>query len=908
MADPPYDATLTPKPLFHQLADEDRLDRAPRPPSVYAFTPTPSGTESGLKAHSSAGDAFMSGHGRGGTDQTRPGGSSTRRQLSQASQQRRQQTPGYPSLIPPPESPTPYQPPLYATANVQYPPHRSGYPGQYMMSPQPPLNMAHTPPNVFPYPPTFHVPDQSQSIHAGYPTIASYPQYQADPSQYSPPQSQASPSPQQPSPVFTQSFRYPSPMSPAYPPYPQQSPSFSPPPPMFQHQQHVYPGGNSYSQYTHQHHSPGAQEGEGGTWWYVPSRLTPQYEGSSTSAYPFYPQNAPAQQQADGGEYGGGESAGPSHPASPSNAARAPTPSSSSAASPAQPGARDRSMVRRPYHPNPPAHRSDWVMWAGNVPSDAVHDELWRFFTRPLEDNGASGSSSSGASGDGGSETGERNRNGVLSIFLISRSSCAFVNYETEADLETAISRFNGVPLRADPRCARLVCRVRRKDDDLRAGVGGQRGSGMHTRWVKAKQKTGPQEDAASSDASSSHSLEPSLSGLSIGSSEEDGGGPSRPPPRPHAAGSSGSESRASTNSSLLRQHFPQRYFILKSLTQDDLDISVQRGLWATQKHNEGILDRAFRTSKDVFLIFSVNKSGEFYGYARMAGTIGQGDGGPVTWSRRNSAASVASNASWRGLLAASGAPSSPSLSPAVAALAQPAASTPHLLSGDRHVEHSPQPYVDLPTDSPELQREHDAAAQSAPAVLGRPHRHISKKTSSVKGTSLDHGVAISQGQRSIKLDESAPFRAMRSAPQPGKDTAIPETSHERRESVGTGPLGPVLEPVTEETGEKDNLSAADPNVDGLGVAAPREEGWGQDFKLQWLCIDRLPFQRTRNIRNPWNHDREVKVSRDGTELEPSVGQALLEEWRQVGTEAGSSVVARSGGAGGGGSGSNSRS
>jgi hypothetical protein len=33
----------------------------------------------------------------------------------------------------------------------------------------------------------------------------------------------------------------------------------------------------------------------------------------------------------------------------------------------------------------------------------------------------------------------------------------------------------------------------------------------------------------------------------------------------------------------------------------------------------KSILDQAYRTSKDVFLIFSVNKSGEFYGYARLA-------------------------------------------------------------------------------------------------------------------------------------------------------------------------------------------------------------------------------------------------------------------------------------------------
>ena len=48
-----------------------------------------------------------------------------------------------------------------------------------------------------------------------------------------------------------------------------------------------------------------------------------------------------------------------------------------------------------------------------------------------------------------------------------------------------------------------------------------------------------------------------------------------------------------------------------------DLDLSVEKGLWATQKHNEGILDQAYRTSTDVYLIFGVNKSGEFYGYAK---------------------------------------------------------------------------------------------------------------------------------------------------------------------------------------------------------------------------------------------------------------------------------------------------
>lgn len=64
------------------------------------------------------------------------------------------------------------------------------------------------------------------------------------------------------------------------------------------------------------------------------------------------------------------------------------------------------------------------------------------------------------------------------------------------------------------------------------------------------------------------------------------------------------------------------------------------------------------------------------------------------------------------------------------------------------------------------------------------------------------------------------------------------------------------------------------------------EEAWGVPFKIQWIRTDKLSFLRTRHLRNPWNHDREVKVSRDGTEIEPSVGAALLAEWDKLDKEA----------------------
>ncbi|KAJ6576145.1 kinase-like domain-containing protein [Mycena vulgaris] len=78
------------------------------------------------------------------------------------------------------------------------------------------------------------------------------------------------------------------------------------------------------------------------------------------------------------------------------------------------------------------------------------------------------------------------------------------------------------------------------------------------------------------------------------------------------------SSSYTSTSSSFWSRNFPRRFFIIKSSTEESLDLSVQAGTWVTKKHTEGVLNQAYRTSKEVFLIFSVKKTGEFYGYARV--------------------------------------------------------------------------------------------------------------------------------------------------------------------------------------------------------------------------------------------------------------------------------------------------
>lgn len=76
---------------------------------------------------------------------------------------------------------------------------------------------------------------------------------------------------------------------------------------------------------------------------------------------------------------------------------------------------------------------------------------------------------------------------------------------------------------------------------------------------------------------------------------------------------------------------------------------------------------------------------------------------------------------------------------------------------------------------------------------------------------------------------------------------------------------------------EEDNESSKSEGGD-----APPSKAWGKPFKIEWVSTTRLPFYRTRGLRNPWNSNREVKIARDGTELETSIGRRLLSLFHRV--------------------------
>jgi YT521-B-like domain len=196
-----------------------------------------------------------------------------------------------------------------------------------------------------------------------------------------------------------------------------------------------------------------------------------------------------------------------------------------------------------------------------------------------------------------------------------------------------------------------------------------------------------------------------------------------------------------------------------------------------------------------------------------------------------------------------------------------------------RLVDNSPLPddglHVKTPTDSRRPDAHHALHNQSAPGMLERQYDLPSIKTPEMK-LSLDQPQRLFKAKNNprpaqkddFNLDPLAPVKAMR--PTGGKP-------------AGSNPLHP-LEKVEERAEEPDDVVQQESTTTSHQQQEEEksEVSWGDCFAVEWISTRKLSFNHTRQIRNPWNHDREVKVSRDGTELEPTVGQKLLDEWHRL--------------------------
>jgi hypothetical protein len=214
-----------------------------------------------------------------------------------------------------------------------------------------------------------------------------------------------------------------------------------------------------------------------------------------------------------------------------------------------------------------------------------------------------------------------------------------------------------------------------------------------------------------------------------------------------------------------------------------------------------------------------------------------------------------------------------------------------------------------LPIESPDVQTRPPLEQQSrtAPAVMHSQHRPLSKLSAGIPrhGELSYHEEVIPaaliianprpRDDDDFELDPEAPIRA---AKQRSADAVLDSGSIKSWSTSSDRPLPSVKEeeehsrsPPEASTSAIAPVAAMSPSsgpsppspalLSTTGTEDTKEDGpvWGQPFQIEWIRTERLPFYRTRHLRNPWNHDREVKVSRDGTELEPTVGQALLDEW-----------------------------
>jgi hypothetical protein len=204
-----------------------------------------------------------------------------------------------------------------------------------------------------------------------------------------------------------------------------------------------------------------------------------------------------------------------------------------------------------PSYPRGPPRKprqSGHALWVGNLPPATTIGDLKDHFSREAT-------------------------NDIESLFLISKSNCAFVNYRTEAACTAAMGRFHDSRFHG----VRLVCRLRRGTP------------------------TGGSTSPTTPELSTSDSLTPEstdeiekpvrkeLVRMSSGPVIVDSSSSQSPKKEPQH-GVDGLDKAGSE----LQARVAEKYFVVKSLTLQDLEASVRSGVWATQSHNEVALNHAY--------------------------------------------------------------------------------------------------------------------------------------------------------------------------------------------------------------------------------------------------------------------------------------------------------------------------
>lgn len=161
---------------------------------------------------------------------------------------------------------------------------------------------------------------------------------------------------------------------------------------------------------------------------------------------------------------------------------------------------------------------------------------------------------------------------GLESLFLISKSNCAFANYKDDASCLNAQQKLHESKFQT----VRLVSRLRKNTVEGASGVTAPTGPAATTSQHSV---TSEVKEIATADATEVKSV----------TSEPDAPAVTSPTSiAPVVADATGR---------------PDKFFILKSLTLEDLDLSVRTGIWATQSHNEEALNAAFKVNNGTEIV-----------------------------------------------------------------------------------------------------------------------------------------------------------------------------------------------------------------------------------------------------------------------------------------------------------------
>ncbi|KAJ9621360.1 hypothetical protein H2204_011921 [Knufia peltigerae] len=280
------------------------------------------------------------------------------------------------------------------------------------------------------------------------------------------------------------------------------------------------------------------------------------------------------------------------------------------------------------------------------------------------------------------------------------------------------------------------------------------------------------------------------------------------------------------------------KYFILKSYSLEALYQSLATNVWHIPKRHVERLNHAFQTGSKVYFLFSVNGSGEFFGYASMTSEIRQQNNEIFPIDARPS-------------------------------------SDPFIENSSIHLRSYGVGAADVRPGS----RHRTLSTTSSDASYGSIHYEPERRRI-IWEASHYHVLSEQQQQQQQQITTPDDF---------SPDTMTPVTPSESSSarSFRDFPTGGAIFEVGSPSSSRPSTAAAasqqqqQQQQQQVYPAGSELQHISEPCQIRWHSTVNLPFEEVRGLRNPWNENKEVHVARNVTAVEPDAGEILLVRWRR---------------------------